>query len=1597
MLATIFPAAAIAADENRIAGLDRYATAIAISQTGWSAAANVVLAPAADANRTDTLSAAPLAKVLAAPILLTDGKTLNAATAAEISRLGAKNVYIISGTGVITPAVHEALRDRGLAPVALGGANRFETAVNIAGEIAKHAPVTTVVFTSTRNDADALSMASLAAANGWVLLPAERDALSPAVTAWLGGQSITKTYVIGNSELLSDAAVAALPAVTRIGAADPYTNNAAILEHFANDFDYSRGLFVSSGESAHLVDAVTASAYLSGAPLFLAPSSVTAGSAAAAVLEKVIGAKTTTITAIGGTGAVSSASLTTVNQAASGTLPAGGGGESPAPAPIPGGSGGNSLPIPGRINVSSAGDYSVPQPGSSAVTNYLLLNISGGDYSNGAYDINATTVTATPVLTSGSLASLVKVEVPAGLTAGTLTVVQNGSTRLTREFTLPSAGAAAPAVFYGETPMAFSEFYHDVTADITAVQPAVTSFAAGGAVAKPEYFINAGTRTGNGPAGNGTLPTYADADSQPAVDAVSSATYGDSVHFPPTGNLTLNYADPTSKTDANNKITGVKAVEVGVDFDLYANAWLLNAAQRATAQSAAVLSKAEALTPKAASAVYKAKYLFPDASWGARDTVTASVASAWPTNPAISASYGGTWANRVISINYAPLPGDLTSADLWNTYFEQIYGGYVEDLTTGQREPLVWLQNLFSHRGHTNFEVALNREGISRMNALTGAGDFRFVVFAKGLPDVTFDYSLVEYAVSDAEIEQGTAFFVNADHLLGANTQPLAEGDKLHIVGLSREALADFASGGGKLMKGTAEVPANAYALSLVGGGGELQIELLAPFFGAGFQGAYTASINAATIYQMPSFTVYRAVNRPDLTYDSSSYSATADSPLSVDLGGGTIGFSDSAYAAAITASGRGSVSSISVVSGDGAAPAIGDVLKRSGNNTSPYIIDPSALTPGTVYKLSIVAANHAYLDGSEYKTTAIDYYITTGAQNFAVPNLDGSGVTNYILFNKNGISDIKLNSAAVTATPVLGTNLVKVKVPDGATSATLALGGYTQAFSGLTAGVAAPAVLYGETPMAFSEFYHDITADITAVHPAATSFATGGVVAEPEYFINAGTRTGNGPDGNGTLPTYTEADSQPAVDAVSSATYGDNPHFPPTGNLTLNYADPQSKTDANNKITGIKAVEAGVDFDLYANAWLLDAAGLATAQSAAVLAKAQALTLKAASAVYKAKYLFPDASWGARDTVTAAAASAWPSAPTVTASYGGTWADRVLSLTYSGPTSQVLWNTYFEQLYGGYVEDLTTGQREPLVWLQNLFSHRGHMNFEVALNRAGISRMNALTGNGDFKFVIFAKGLPDVVVDRFHLSDYEVSEASIEQGTAFYVTGGGDDLLNVNNELLGEGNKLHIVNLSPAALADFAANGGDLKRGNVVVTGIGTAYHVGLVNDNSEVEIAFEDSFFATAYRGAYTFTINPSPGTVYKTLSFSINAALDARPEISSDGSTYVVAADTGTALLVNQGDIITFDEQDFAAAITVGGRGSSIALVPPDTGVILPAATAVIVRPGAAGSPYQIDTTALIPDKTYAITIAASNYAYLDGGTFKTNPVYYVTLNP
>ncbi|MFZ3132470.1 MAG: cell wall-binding repeat-containing protein, partial [Desulfosporosinus sp.] len=246
---------------QRLAGNDRYGTAEQIAQEGWKSTSDyAVLTAGMDENLVDALAAAPLAKLHNAPILLTEGNVLNSKAEAEIKRLGVKTVYVTTGSTVIKSAVTDRLTELGVNTIMLGGSDRFATAVNIAKEIASVKPFTQIAVTTAWKNADALSVASFAAAKGFPILLSDVNSLPQGTADYINSlrDSISDTYVLGSETVIGQSVENALPKPTRVGGSDRYATNREILKTFARDIVHGK-VFVASGEDNHLVDALSVS------------------------------------------------------------------------------------------------------------------------------------------------------------------------------------------------------------------------------------------------------------------------------------------------------------------------------------------------------------------------------------------------------------------------------------------------------------------------------------------------------------------------------------------------------------------------------------------------------------------------------------------------------------------------------------------------------------------------------------------------------------------------------------------------------------------------------------------------------------------------------------------------------------------------------------------------------------------------------------------------------------------------------------------------------------------------------------------------------------------------------------------------------------------------------------------------------------------------------------------------------------------------------------------------------------------------------------------------------------------------------------------
>ena len=281
----------------RLGGANRYETSVRVSQAGWTTSDNVVLARGDEF--ADALTAAPFAKQLNSPILLTATKSMDSSVIAELKRLKTKKVYIIGGTGAVSTAVENAVKAMGIAVERIGGSDRYATSLAVANRMTNKSQV--FLATGT-NYADALSISSYAATTGSPILLTAKNQTTAGVAKFIKDNN-SKVYVIGGTGVISEAAVEDIAGAERIAGADRYATNLAVLNKFASGFDFSN-IYLATG--ANYPDAICGSA-LAGkesAPIVLVNSGNTANqkSYVKSIIEKVSKVKV-----LGGEGALTPA------------------------------------------------------------------------------------------------------------------------------------------------------------------------------------------------------------------------------------------------------------------------------------------------------------------------------------------------------------------------------------------------------------------------------------------------------------------------------------------------------------------------------------------------------------------------------------------------------------------------------------------------------------------------------------------------------------------------------------------------------------------------------------------------------------------------------------------------------------------------------------------------------------------------------------------------------------------------------------------------------------------------------------------------------------------------------------------------------------------------------------------------------------------------------------------------------------------------------------------------------------------------------------------------------------------------------------------
>lgn len=252
---------------SRLAGTDRFGTAVAVSKTEFptGGAGAVVLARGDD--YPDALVGAPLAAAKNAPLLLTTGTQLPAAIKAEIQRVLApgNTVYVLGGTSAVPTSIETELTGIGYVVTRYSGATRFATAVKVADALGD--PGTVLLATGT-NFPDALTAGVAAVKAGGVVLLTNGSTLPTETSAYLSAHPGT-VYAIGGPAATAD------PSATAVFGADRFDTAIDVATKF---FSAPAEVGVATGLS--FPDALSAGALLGhvAAPLVLVATSSVPGS-----------------------------------------------------------------------------------------------------------------------------------------------------------------------------------------------------------------------------------------------------------------------------------------------------------------------------------------------------------------------------------------------------------------------------------------------------------------------------------------------------------------------------------------------------------------------------------------------------------------------------------------------------------------------------------------------------------------------------------------------------------------------------------------------------------------------------------------------------------------------------------------------------------------------------------------------------------------------------------------------------------------------------------------------------------------------------------------------------------------------------------------------------------------------------------------------------------------------------------------------------------------------------------------------------------------------------------------------------------------------
>jgi len=271
----------------RTSGADRYATAIAISESTFAPDSVSTAILATGMNFPDALAASGLAGAVGSPVLLV-GASVTASLTAELDRLGVTDVVIVGGESAVSASVATQLAENYTVD-RIAGSDRYITAAYVASRINELTGNTSFAFFARGDSfADALAVSPIAYSGAIPVLLVRPSSVPTITSGAIGVLGVTDGVVAGSEAAVSSGVYTTLDGllsgtIQRVGGTNRY-DTAKLVAEYAVDEGWATYSYIGLATGLNYPDALggcAATAWNGGVLLLTDPNTLSAPVASA--------------------------------------------------------------------------------------------------------------------------------------------------------------------------------------------------------------------------------------------------------------------------------------------------------------------------------------------------------------------------------------------------------------------------------------------------------------------------------------------------------------------------------------------------------------------------------------------------------------------------------------------------------------------------------------------------------------------------------------------------------------------------------------------------------------------------------------------------------------------------------------------------------------------------------------------------------------------------------------------------------------------------------------------------------------------------------------------------------------------------------------------------------------------------------------------------------------------------------------------------------------------------------------------------------------------------------------------------------------------